>query len=113
MIVSDQDRLKKIIGIGEELLSVVDQQKITWDDVLKRTEIQWMITTPLYNIGEQVYCLSKEFKSEHPEINWSGVSGLRHRLIHDYEGISWSFVAEVLFNELQNFLEQVKSLRKS
>lgn len=49
---------------------------------------QWAVTTPVYNIGEQVYQLTPAFKAAHPEVMWSVVSGLRHRLVHDYEGIS-------------------------
>ena len=49
---------------------------------------QWAVTTPLYNIGEQVYKISEETKAQHPEIIWNVVSGLRHRLVHDYDGIN-------------------------
>ncbi len=73
MLITDNNRLEKILQTGKELLSVIDRQKITKNDVLEKTEVQWMITTPLYNIGEQVYCLSQEFKLEHSEINWSGI----------------------------------------
>lgn len=71
---------------------------------------QWAVTTPLYNIGEQVYKLSSEFKSEHPEIIWNIVSGLRHRLVHDYDGVNWSVIVEVVFGEMDQFIDSVKKL---
>lgn len=46
------------------------------------------VTTPLYNIGEQVYKLSSEFKSEHTEIILNIVFELRYRLVHDYDGVN-------------------------
>lgn len=70
---------------------------------------QWAVTTPVYNIGEQVYQLSPEFKKEHPDIPWSVVSGLRHRLVHDYDGINWSLIADVIFDDMDPFVEQVKA----
>lgn len=49
---------------------------------------QWAITTPLYNIGEQVYQLTPELKAKYPQQPWNAVAGLRHRLVHDYDGIN-------------------------
>ena len=46
--------------------------------------LQWLVTTPLYNIGEHVYNLSDEFKEVHSDIPWGMIAGLRHRLVHDY-----------------------------
>ena len=71
---------------------------------------QWAVTTPLYNIGEQVYKLSSEFKFEHPEIIWNIVSGLRHRLVHDYDGVNRSVIVEVVFGEMDQFIDSVKKL---
>lgn len=71
---------------------------------------QWAVTTPLYNIGEQVYKISDETKKQNPQIIWSVVSGLRHRLVHDYEGINWSIIVDVIFNEMEEFVNDVKKL---
>lgn len=78
--------------------------------LLNDYRVQWQVTTPLYNIGEQVYCLSKEFKSAHPDIPWNGVAGLRHRLVHDYEGTNWTIISSIVFDELPEFLSQVNNL---
>ena len=71
---------------------------------------QWAVTTPLYNIGEQVYKISNELKKENSEIPWSVVSGLRHRLVHDYDGINWSIIVEVVFDEMDNFIKLIEKL---
>ena len=54
--------------------------------------------------------MSPEFKSEHPEIIWNTVSGLRHRLVHDYDGVNWSVIVEVVFGEMDRFIDSVKKL---
>ena len=71
---------------------------------------QWAVTTPLYNIGEQVYKLSSEFKLELPGIIWNIVSGLRHRLVHDYDGVNRSVIVKVVFGEMDQFIDSVKKL---
>ena len=40
---------------------------ITPELLLEDEFSQWAVTTPLYNIGEQVYQLSPEFKASYPE----------------------------------------------
>lgn len=71
---------------------------------------QWAVTTPLYNIGEQVYQLSDEFKKRYPKQPWGMVSGLRHRLVHDYDGINWSIIVEVFFEDMEPFVEVVRKI---
>lgn len=110
MKTSDTERLKKIISTWESLKLQIENRSITKEMLLTDEFSQWAVTTPLYNIGEQVYKLSSEFKLEHPEIIWNIVSGLRHRLVHDYDGVNWSVIVEVVFGEMDQFINFVKKL---
>ena len=83
---------------------------ITKDLLLNDEFSQWAVTTPLYNIGEQTYKISQETKDKYPDIPWSVVSGLRHRLVHDYEGINWTIIVEVVFEEMDQFVESVQNI---
>jgi uncharacterized protein with HEPN domain len=38
------------------------------------------------------------------------ISGLRHRLVHDYDGTNWNIIANVVFEELPVFIEQLQKL---
>ena len=38
------------------------------------------------------------------------IAGLRHRLVHDYDGTNWFIIADVVFDELPVLVEQVKGL---
>lgn len=110
MKISDKERLKKIIGTWTSVQSQIEEHNITREILLNDEFSQWVITTPLYNIGEQVYMLSPEFKKSHPDIPWSLVSGLRHRLVHDYEGINWSIIVDVVFDEMDDFVNNIENL---
>ena len=87
---SDKERIKKIIATWDSLGLQIQEKDITREMVLSDEFAQWAVTTPLYNIGEQVYQMSNELKNQHPDVPWKLVSGLRHRLVHDYEGINWN-----------------------
>ena len=78
--------------------------------MLKELSLQWLVTTPLYNIGEHVYNLSKDYKEEYHEIQWTMIAGLRHRLVHDYDGTNWNIIADVVFDELPILITQLKEI---
>lgn len=107
---SDEQRLQKIFEHADKLQKYVQEHEITKDDLLNDYALQWLVTTPLYNIGEHVYNLSDEYKAEHPDIQWFMIAGLRHRLVHDYDGTNWNIIADVVFKELPVLIEQIKEL---
>ena len=108
---SDEQRLSKIIEKTEALLLYIEKNVITEEIISSEEPVQWSITTPLYNIGEHAYNLSQGFKDAHPEIPWMKISGMRHRLVHDYEDTDWTIVCKTVFDVLPEFLEQLKYLK--
>jgi uncharacterized protein with HEPN domain len=110
MIKSDSERIKKIITTWDSLQNKIKEHNITKELLLEDEFLQWAVTTPLYNIGEQVYKISADLKNEFPEIPWNVISGLRHRLVHDYEGINWSIIVEVIFEEMDDFIDSIKKI---
>lgn len=86
------------------------QREITAQTLLEDEFSQWAVTTPLYNIGEQVYQLSAEFKQSYQNQPWNMVAGLRHRLVHDYDGINWSIIVEVVFEDMEPFVQDLRNI---
>jgi uncharacterized protein with HEPN domain len=103
---SDQQRLEKIVSSGGKLLQYLYENKISEQQILTDYIAQWTVTTPLFNIGEQVYNLSDELKHAYPEVGWNKISGLRHRLVHDYEGTNWKIIVRIIFIELPLFIDK-------
>ena len=110
---TDRYRLERILEIGSQLQDVVNRREITAEDVENNLETQWLITTPLFNIGEQANCLSEAFVSAYPEAPWAQIAGLRHRLVHNYEGTNWSIISTVLLEEIPAFTDQVRAILDS
>lgn len=105
-----QERCEKILTMGHKLLDWLAENQITSEQIENDYVVQWTITTPLYNIGEQTYQLAKEWKEQYPDIPWSQISGIRHRLVHNYEDTNWKIISYVLFEELEKFLEQLEDV---
>ena len=107
---SDQQRIRKIYEKAAELYEYIEKHQIKKSDLLTEKPLQWLVTTPLYNIGEHVYNLSNPYKKVHNEVQWAMIAGLRHRLIHDYDGTNWSIIADVVIEELPVLIDQLKQM---
>ena len=61
-------------------------------------------------IGEASKKIDDEFKSIHDHIEWKKISGTRDKLIHDYFGIDYDIVWDIIENkipDLDHFLKQL------
>ena len=107
---SDQQRVRRIYDTAVKLCEYIRDNQIRKENLLNETALQWLVTTPLYNIGEHVYNLSKDYKAVHGDIQWAMIAGVRHRLVHDYDGTNWNIIADVVFDELPVLIEQLKEI---
>ena len=107
---SDEQRISKIYEYATRLHNYIIDKGITRESLLSDYSLQWLVTTPLYNIGEHAYNLSQEYKEAHSDIPWMMIAGLRHRLVHDYDGTNWNIIVDVVFEEIPVL---IKKLRKN
>lgn len=107
---TDDQRIKKIYEYAVQLKNYIIDNGLTKEELCKDIHLQWLVTTPLYNIGEHAYYLSESFKKEHDTIEWDLISGLRHRLVHNYDGINWSIISDVVFDEIPVLVDNLKQL---
>ena len=64
----------------------------------------------LSQIGELCRVVDESFAEEHSEIPWREMNGLRNRIVHDYEGINFRLVWEIISGdipELQEILQEM------
>ncbi|WP_028309114.1 HepT-like ribonuclease domain-containing protein [Desulfitibacter alkalitolerans] len=64
----------------------------------------------LSQIGELVNKLDKEFISNHPEVPWFKIKGLRNRIVHDYEGVNLNLIWDIIDIDLKVLKEQLMRL---
>jgi uncharacterized protein with HEPN domain len=113
MKMSDYQRIQKILSTGTQMLQLIHTEQITQEIILTDFKAQWLLTTPLYNIGEHVYNLSSELKKQHPEVPWSKIAGMRHRLVHNYDDTNWNIINDIVFHDLEAFLQQLEEISLS
>ena len=110
MTYSDRQRVQKIYDYAVRLQEYIMAEGIDREALLTRLPLQWLVTTPLYNMGEHSHNLSAEYKEKHREIPWAMIAGLRHRLVHDYDGTNWNIIVEVVYEELPILITQLRGL---
>jgi uncharacterized protein with HEPN domain len=75
------------------------------DAVLSRALIR-----SLEVIGEASRKMDNDFKAAHPEIEWRKMSGTRDKLIHDYLGVDYEIVWEIIQEKLPILRERIEKL---
>jgi len=63
-------------------------------------------------IGEVSSKIDEDFKLNHSEIEWNRMKGLRNRMIHDYSGVDYQVVWDIISEYLDELDYQVQKLIK-
>jgi uncharacterized protein with HEPN domain len=79
--------------------SFVEDNK-TIDAVVRNFEI----------IGEAANQTDPDFRSKHPEIEWTRIRGFRNRIVHDYFGIDYEIVWTIIESYLGELIEMLEVL---
>ena len=61
-------------------------------------------------IGEAARVVSDSFKQAHPEIPWDKITGMRHRMVHDYRRIDLEVVWRVVTEHLPPLIAFLEKL---
>ena len=75
------------------------------DETLKRAVVR-----SLEIIGEATKKIPADFKVKWSSIQWKNMAGMRDRLIHDYIGVNYSIVWDVLVNKIPELNAQIQQV---
>jgi uncharacterized protein with HEPN domain len=75
------------------------------DSVLCRASIR-----SLEIIGEATKKLSESFKMQNTDIEWKKIAGTRDKLIHDYYGIDYEIVWNILTQKIEQLHDYLSKL---
>lgn len=84
--------------------------KITKDEFFASQLLQDAVVRQLEVIGEAANRVTKNYATEHPDIPWKKITGMRHKLIHDYFDIQLEEVWKVICDDLESLKSQIKDL---
>jgi len=88
------------------ILSVTDKgiikEEFLYDETLKRA-----IVRSLEIIGEATKKIPADYKIKWNNVKWKEMAGMRDRLIHDYMGVNYSIVWDVIIIKIPGLCAQV------
>ena len=108
MSISPLDALRHILDEVEYLLAhkdEVDQSAFLEDETRQRAFVR-----SLEIIGEATKRVPEDFRTKYPEVPWKQMAGMRDRLIHDYFGVDYDIVWDVLTNHIPPLERQIERI---
>ena len=101
--------LKHIRDECQFILSIIDKG-LTKNDFLNDEVLKRAIVRSLEIIGEASKKIPIDSKIKWELISWKNMAGMRDRLIHDYMGVNYSIVWDVIQNKIPELYTQIKKV---
>lgn len=113
-----QDDPTRVQHMLDAALKIGDSSTDLRRDDLDHDENQAIVLTFwIQRMGEASRMVGRDLKKRHPEIPWTQIEGMRHRIVHDYDHIDldivWSVAtvnAPALVAPLKVILQELEKL---
>ncbi|WP_069791972.1 DUF86 domain-containing protein [Cyanobacterium sp. IPPAS B-1200] len=85
----------------------IDKETFLQNPVLTRAIIR-----SLEIIGEATKRLSNDFRTKYPQISWKEMAGMRDILIHEYFGVDYNLVWDVIMDDIPTLEKEIQAILK-
>ena len=100
-----------LLHIFDECEFILNSTKeLTKEDFVNDETLKRAFTRSLEIIGEATKKIPADVKLKWSSIQWKEMAGMRDRLIHDYIGVNYSIVWDVVKNKIPNLFIQIEEL---
>lgn len=106
--IKDKGRLEHILWAINIILD--NKDKYTFEQVEADPIVFFGFVKQIEIIGEAVYMLTKEFRNEHPEVEWDVIAAMRHVLVHGYYAIKPRQVWITITKDIPALKPQIEAL---
>jgi uncharacterized protein with HEPN domain len=91
-------------------LAVVFKDGVDKPAFLQDVKTQSAILHQLLVLGEAVKRLSETFRTQHPEIPWRMIAGMRDKLIHGYDDVDLDEVWKTVYTDIPRLIALLEPL---
>lgn len=101
-----KDTLEYVRHIKDECAYILSVSDLTYYEFLDDETLKRAIVRSLEVIGEATKKIPEDFRLQWTTINWKNMAGMRDKLIHDYIGIDYTIVWDVVKNKIPELHEE-------
>lgn len=103
-----RDYLRHILVEADYIIGKSGQ--LTFEQFMADGTLQRAFVRSLEIIGEAVKKIPEDFRAQYPSIEWRAIAGMRDRLIHDYLGVDYELIWDVVQKHVPELRRQVSSI---
>jgi uncharacterized protein with HEPN domain len=108
MTASDANRLRHMLDAAREAIEYGAGQDR--DDLIHNRILALALVRCIEIIGEAAAKVRPETRVEYPEIPWTDVIGMRHRLVHAYYEIDLGRICDTISEDLPPMIVQLEHI---
>lgn len=105
-----------ILSLNDILKSIQKIKKYTkgktYDEFINDDLLVDGVVRNLEVIGEAVKNIPANFRKKYPSIEWKRIAGLRDILIHEYFGIDYELLWDIVENKIPYLVKQIEAVLK-
>lgn len=95
----------------DEINFLLDQsQSLTFEKFVGNEVMKRACTRSFEIMGEAVKNLPTDFKKKHKDIEWKDIAATRDKLIHQYFGVDWNILWDVMKEKLPSLRSKIAIL---
>lgn len=106
----DKMIVKKILKYISKIIKYT--QNTDYDSFMNDSILIEACVFNLSQIGELANKIDTEFEKIHSDIPWRVMYGLRNKIVHDYEGVNFVLIWDIIKNDLPDLNSQLEELYK-
>ena len=108
---SDRDYnllVEDILDAGEKVKKYTNN--LSYDEFINSELTKDAVARNFEVIGEAASKIPEHIKHQYPNVEWKRIIGLRNRIVHEYFGIDYQIVWEIIQRQLDIFLDEIRSI---